>query len=264
MDPKAQTFQTQTSSDSRSHTEERSPSPRKNTFNSDFLSVVGHYRRGTITKTNAILEIFKQASHVDGSEFGGRSVAELVVPYHRMLDSFEKEIIIIRVGEQDRKNEEEASKDGKELREDNDSLEPSFDSDSKKISSSEIDESNSASEIDEPTRKKQRGFKLDLSNFTDPSVVRRSKKLPASLRKTNSILVNWAHDPKRVKRKWLESAFVPEFPESELYNIIRGRVVNFDIIFTGWYSDEPEHDHEDRLGKLKIKIGGGDEPAKSV
>jgi len=64
--------------------------------------------------------------------------------------------------------------------------------------------------------KKQRRFKLDLSNLSDPSVIRRSKKLPVSLRKTNSILTNWAHNPKRVKRKWLESAFIPEFPESEL------------------------------------------------
>ncbi|KAG1723383.1 hypothetical protein EDD22DRAFT_790129 [Suillus occidentalis] len=113
-------------------------------------------------------------------------------------------------------------------------------------------------------RKKQRGFKLDLSNLTNPSVVRRTKKLSPSLRKTNSILANWAHDPKRVKRKWLESAFLPEFPESELYNIIRGRVVNFDVVFSGWYSDEPEEDFEEKLGKLKIKIKGEAEPSKSV
>ncbi|KAG1849097.1 hypothetical protein C8R48DRAFT_565064, partial [Suillus tomentosus] len=40
----------------------------------------------------------------------------------------------------------------------------------------------------------------------------------------------------------------PEFPESELYNIIHGRVVNFD----------------EKLGQVKIKIGGEAEPAKSV
>jgi hypothetical protein len=90
------------------------------------------------------------------------------------------------------------------------------------------------------------------------------KKLPASLQKTNSILANWAHDPKRVKCKWLKSSVVPEFPESELYNIIQGRVVNFDIVFTGWYSDEPEHEYKEQLGKLKIKIRGELEPAKSV
>jgi len=76
--------------------------------------------------------------------------------------------------------------------------------------------------------------------------------------------VNWAHDPKRVKQKWLESTFIPEFPESELYNIIRERVVNFDVVFLGWYSDEPEHEHEEKLGKFKFKVGGESEPAKSV
>ncbi|KAG2743060.1 hypothetical protein P692DRAFT_201724183, partial [Suillus brevipes Sb2] len=73
-----------------------------------------------------------------------------------------------------------------------------------------------------------------------------------------------AHDPKRVKHKWLKSPFLPEFPESELYNIIRGRVVNFDVVFSGWYSDEPEEYYEEKLGKLKIKIKGEAEPSKSV
>ncbi|KAJ8587966.1 hypothetical protein M405DRAFT_700265, partial [Rhizopogon salebrosus TDB-379] len=88
--------------------------------------------------------------------------------------------------------------------------------------------------------------------------------LPSELRKTNAILANWAHDPRRVKRKWLESPFLPEFPESELYNIIRGRVVNFDVVFSGWYSDKPEDDFEQTLGKFKIKVAGEAEPSKTV
>ncbi|KAG1861379.1 hypothetical protein C8R48DRAFT_774130 [Suillus tomentosus] len=179
---------------------------------------------------------------MDQGEFGGRSVAELVAPYHRMLDSFEKEVVQIR--KQDRKYEKEASEDGGRP--------------------DEVVESNSASEVDKLSRKKQQRFKLDLSNLTNPSVIRRLKKLPPSLQKTNSILANWVHDPKQVKCKWLESAFIPEFPESELYNIIHRRVVNFNVVFSGWYSDESEQDYEEKLGKLKIKVGGGAEPAKSV
>ncbi|KAG2037068.1 hypothetical protein BDR03DRAFT_982457 [Suillus americanus] len=210
-----------------------------------------------------------------------------------MLDSFEKEIV--QVGEQDCEDEEEASEDGKGSQSNEVSADQSDNVDSEENSESEVDKSNSASEDDKPSHKKQRRFKLDLSNLTDPSVVRRSKKLPVSLRKTNSILANWAHDPKQVKRKWLESAFITwldlfplsciihllnfwtsrsifaklqkynlKFPESELYNIIRGRVVNFDVVFSGWYSDEPEHDHEEKLGKFKIKVGGESEPAKTV
>jgi cobalamin biosynthesis protein CobT len=223
---------------------------------------VGLYRCGSLTKTNAILKIFKLASHVDQSKFRGRSVAKLVAPYHRMLDSFEKEII--KAGRQDHEDKEEDSEDGKGSGSDQDSAVQSDNEDSKENSKPEDYESNSASEDDKPLLKKQQKFKLDLSNLSDLSVIRRSKKLPLSLRKTNSILANWAHDPKHVKQKWLESPSIPEFPESELYNIIQGRVVNFDIVFPGWYSDEPEHDHEEKLGKLKFKVRGESEPSKSV
>lgn len=250
------------SSSSKQTSQDQTSFVPKSTFNLDCLGVVGRFRRGSISKTDAFLEMFERASCVDQKEFGGRSVAELVTPYHRMLDSFEKEVVQTR--KQDREYEKEAQKDGGRSPKSIVSAEESINSDSEEDSKSEVVESDSASEVDEPSRKKQRSFKLDLSNLTNASVIGRSKKLAPSLRKTNSILANWAHDPKRVKRKWLESAFIPEFPESELYNIIRGRVVNFDVVFSGWYSDEPEQDYEQKLGKLKIKVGGEAEPAKSV
>jgi hypothetical protein len=54
--------------------EQRSPSPNKNTFNPDCLKVVGRYRRGTLSKTHAFLELFEWVSHVDQSEFRGQSL----------------------------------------------------------------------------------------------------------------------------------------------------------------------------------------------
>jgi len=96
MDSSSSNSQTQASGFSRSlsnhPSEHRSPSPNKNTFNPDCLKIVGRYRHGTLSKTNAFLELFKRALQVDQSEFGGRSVAELVAPYHRMLDSFERKL----------------------------------------------------------------------------------------------------------------------------------------------------------------------------
>jgi hypothetical protein len=86
MDSGAINLQTQTSEDSQTHSnchsEQQSPSPRKSSFNPDCLRLVGLYRCGSLTNINAILEIFKLASHADQSEFRGRSVAELVAPYH--------------------------------------------------------------------------------------------------------------------------------------------------------------------------------------
>jgi len=75
MDSGAINLQTQTSEDSQTHSnhhsEQRSPSPRKSSFNPDCLRLVGLYRCESLTKTNAILEIFKLASRVDQSEFRG-------------------------------------------------------------------------------------------------------------------------------------------------------------------------------------------------
>jgi hypothetical protein len=179
-----------------------------------------------------------------------------------MLDSFEKEIVKAR--KQDLEDKEEDLEDGEGPGSDQDSAIQSDNAVSEEESEREDFKSNSASEDDKPLHKKQQKFKLDLWNLSDPSIIRRLKKLPLSLRKTNSILVNWAHDPKHVKRKWLESASIPKFPDSEFYNIIRGRVVNFDVVFSGWYSDEPEHDHEEKLRKLKFKVRGESELSKSV
>jgi hypothetical protein len=92
-----------------------------------------------------------------------------------MLDSFEKEII--QVGEQNHENKEETSANGKGLRSDKVGSNKSDIGNSEENSESEVDESNSASEDDKPLFKKQQQFKLNLSNLTDPSIVRRSKNV---------------------------------------------------------------------------------------
>jgi hypothetical protein len=129
---------------------------------------------------------------------------------------------------------------------------------------SETEKSDTHTEDDEPVRKKSKHVKLDFSNLTHPIVIRKKKKLSSSVQKTNAFLANWAHNPKKVKRRWLESPYLPEFPESELYNIIRGCVVNFDVVFSRWYSDDVEPDCKERLGGGKIKVTHARELSKSV
>ncbi|KAG2145155.1 hypothetical protein DEU56DRAFT_934379 [Suillus clintonianus] len=237
-------------------------SPSKDTFPFDCLRIVGNFRRGATDKTNAFINLCERASKMGQGELGEPSASSLVAPYHRMLDTIEKEIVSIRG--QNSGDKEQALEDGDQFEEEQESEHDSSSDEFEAVAESETVKSYTDSEDGEPSRKKSRDFKLDFSNLSHPTVTRRAKKLSRSLRKTNAILANWAHDPKRVKRKWLESPFVPEFPESELYNIIRGRVVNFDVVFSGWYSDEPEQDCEEKVGKVKIKVVGGAEPAKSI
>jgi hypothetical protein len=228
--------------------------------------VVGNYRRGSIDKIDALFQLIERASDVEAGEFGEQHVADLLAPYHRMLDTVEKEIV--RAGGKPPEDEEEdsdmeESPRGK-VRGSQRTTRLESDVESEETSDSEAEKPYPDSEDDPSTKGERHGFKLYLANLSHPSVVRRKKKLPSELRKTNAILANWAHDPRRVKRKWLESPFLPEFPESELYNIIRGRVVNFDVVFSGWYSDKPEDDLEQTLGKFKIKVTGEGEPSKTV
>jgi hypothetical protein len=228
---------------------------------------VGNYRRGAVDKIDALFQLIERASDMEEGQFGEQHVADLLAPYHRMLDTVEKEIVSAggKPGEDEEEDSEMEESSRKRVRgSGRASIRRASSSESNGTSDSEAEEPNTDSEDDVSAGGKRDGFKLYLANLSHPSVVRRKKKLPSELRKTNAILANWAHDPRRIKRKWLESPFLLEFPESELYNIIQGRVVNFDVVFSGWYSDKPEDDFEQTLGKFKIKVAGEAEPSKTV
>jgi hypothetical protein len=69
--------------------------------------VVGNYRRGSIDKIDALFQLIERASDVEAGEFGEQHVADLLAPYHRMLDTVEKEIV--RAGGKPPEDEEEDS-----------------------------------------------------------------------------------------------------------------------------------------------------------
>jgi hypothetical protein len=226
MDPIASLSQAESSQtvSNNSATGVRSPSRGlRSTFNADCIRIVGNYRQGAVNKIDALFQLIERASDVEEGQFGEQHVADLLAPYHRMLNTVEKEIV--SAGGKPSEDEEEDSEREESLRKrvrgsGRASIQRASSSESNGTSDSEAEEPNTDSEDDVSAGGEGDGFKLYLANLLHLSIIRRKKKLPSELRKTNTILVNWAHDPHRVKCKWLESPFLPEFPESELYNII--------------------------------------------
>jgi len=78
------------------------------------------------------------------------------------------------------------------------------------------------------------------------------------LRETIRLLRKWAKDPKKVKAYLVNSLSCPEFPEAEWLNIILGKAVNLDVIFSGLYSTDNDSRRIEHLGDIELKFGAKD------
>jgi hypothetical protein len=87
-------------------------------------------------------------------------------------------------------------------------------------------------------------------------------KLSSSLRKTNDLIKQFSGNPKGYKRSLTNSTNCPEFPDSEWPNVLAGRAVNLDIVFSGYYSTSNNDKRIETVGELEIRFGTT--PAKRV
>ncbi|KAF8835230.1 hypothetical protein BDN67DRAFT_913383, partial [Paxillus ammoniavirescens] len=83
---------------------------------------------------------------------------------------------------------------------------------------------------------KRRRVELDLSNLSHPSNVDHIRQVSPELQRTTELLANWATDPKEVKRRFVNNPACPEFPDSEWNNIILGKLINLDTVFSGMFT----------------------------
>ncbi|KIK77949.1 hypothetical protein PAXRUDRAFT_17159 [Paxillus rubicundulus Ve08.2h10] len=81
-------------------------------------------------------------------------------------------------------------------------------------------------------------IELDLSDLTHPSNINHIKRVSPELQHTTELLANWATDPKEVKQQFVNNPACPEFPDSEWNNIILGKPVNFDVVFSGMFTTQ--------------------------
>ena len=80
---------------------------------------------------------------------------------------------------------------------------------------------------------------------------------------TRKMVQNQTIDLKATKRRVLSAKRVPEFPDMEWNNILAGKAVNLDVIFSGMYSTASDNKTIENLGDLELHFGVT-KPAKSV
>jgi hypothetical protein len=80
---------------------------------------------------------------------------------------------------------------------------------------------------------------------------------------TRNLVQNHLLDIKSSKRMVLGSKRVPEFPNSEWNNVLAGKAVNIDIVFSGMYSTVTENRAIKNIGDLELHFGAA-KPAKTV
>ena len=90
-----------------------------------------------------------------------------------------------------------------------------------------------------------------------------STTLTPSQELTRKLVQNHVLDLKASKRMVLGAKRVPEFPDSEWNNVLAGKAVNIDIVFTGMYSTITDNRAIENIGDLKLHFGAT-KPAKTV
>jgi len=86
--------------------------------------------------------------------------------------------------------------------------------------------------------------------------------ISASLRQTQTALENFSRDPKFIKSSIVNALDCPQFPDSEWNNVIAGRAVDLDQVFTSIFSGvQGQKTHQ--LGDFEI-LDGPLLPGKSV
>jgi hypothetical protein len=87
--------------------------------------------------------------------------------------------------------------------------------------------------------------------------------LSASQELTRKLVQNHVLDLKASKRMVLGAKRVPEFPDSEWNNVLAGKAVNLDVVFSGMYSTVTDNRAIENIGDLELHFGAT-KPAKTV
>jgi hypothetical protein len=105
-------------------------------------------------------------------------------------------------------------------------------------------------------RKKKKVDKSDL-----PWVVRNElfgSELRPELRATLELLKAWSVNPKQVKSSIVNTPKCPAFPDSEWLNLVQGRPINLDNVFSGFYSTSTDNQRTESVGEIELKFGSKD------
>jgi hypothetical protein len=101
--------------------------------------------------------------------------------------------------------------------------------------------------------------KVDESNL--PWVIRNrlfGSELRPELRATLDLLQAWSANPKQVKASIVNTPKCPAFPDSEWFNLVQGKPINLDNVFSGFYSTSTDNKRTESIGEIELKFGTKD------
>ncbi|PPQ87163.1 hypothetical protein CVT26_014638 [Gymnopilus dilepis] len=213
--------------------------------------VVEAYRSGQESEASSILKIQQIIADAGPSVSGGAAFKALE-SYVRILDNFDSfrqsaaERGAQLAGGQEQERDQHAEGEPRE----------------EEVGAAQKRGREVADEDDEEESGQRR--KVDVRQF--PWVTREETSptiLSPELRKTIAALENFSRDIKLAKASLLNSPRCPQFPDSEWSNLLMGRVVDFDHVFSGVYSVSADSRSRERFGSLEV-ITGTSTPARTV
>ena len=105
---------------------------------------------------------------------------------------------------------------------------------------------------DEPNAKQK--IKMDELPWVIQDVIEPFALSP-ELRKTLNTLENIARDPKRAKSSLLLSPHCPPFPDSQWTQLLAGRSIDLNHVFSGLYSVSHDSRQTEKLGDMELAFG---------
>ncbi|KAJ8593277.1 hypothetical protein M405DRAFT_731675, partial [Rhizopogon salebrosus TDB-379] len=88
--------------------------------------------------------------------------------------------------------------------------------------------------------------------------------LSANLRCTNAVLLNWSQEPKEARRQLMYHELSPEFHESGWMEIVTGKCVNLDNVFSIIASSRTVDKHTETIGGIELRYGTSEAVSKRI
>jgi hypothetical protein len=126
-------------------------------------------------------------------------------------------------------------------------------------SSQPDDDRESRSPSTEPREAVFKKKKVDESDL--PWIVRNKlfgPELRPELRATLELLQAWSANPKQVRASIVNTPGCPAFPDSEWLNLVQGKTINLDSVFSGFYSTSTDNQRTENIGEVEFKFGTKD------
>ena len=219
------------------------------TLAKECLDIVDSYRRSRITKSSACVDL-TQLIELGAYDTTPRGVALVAAPYFDMLDQWQDELGRAATTSKDvdaTTRRREASEMG----------------DYQEAPAGETgNDSDSGDEGGQPTRKR---YKLDMSCLELATKSETSApSLSANLKRTNTVLLNWSQDPKEARRRLMYHELSPEFHESGWMEIVTGKCINLDNVYSIIASSRTIDKHTETLGGIELRYGTSEAVSKRI